>query len=820
MDTTAPILSQDKKRELQKLISRGHPLDDVFEKIRSIFDNLSEKQQRSLILLESQYQEFKRVRNLNIKSPEYLDRQNNNLYYRVTEYIDELATADVSIVETAHPAQNLLNYYPTPRPLFGYEEEMEILRERFERETIVGIHGMGGVGKTSFVTSFIDQHIVDKSKVIWQENCSDFEFDTFITNIGYGDILRKFSGEDRYFQLLRQLENDSMSVFWDNLEIESSEHNEFVQFLQTCGRYLNRATFVLIGHSRFEIEPLKIYNIELPGLRHDKAIAFAKSLDSFAALKLPDDKLMEIVENVRGNPQGIKSALDSLRYGARWDELFSELQDDNPFDRLLQSVFQNEEEKGFLLAFSVFKNQVSRSAVQHTTGMDNDTFNATVRRLIDKSVINVIQTFEGDPYFTTSNLIREKSYRKLDDPIPLHRQAAEFFLNQRTDKLDIDLENRIFYHCKKSGWCQKVEETLRRHGKRFLTIGHFTLISDMVEFLETHEAVSPTCYLLLGKIHYVKGEFDRALHYYEEAHRRAVREDAEAYVCIEAQIRTGWVKYRLGDISSALMEIHDAFIASRDNQIDPLEIEALNKLGWIYNIYDKPDITKGFYREAEKIAEKLNIPSLMGHIYESKGSLYMDLEEYELAAEVFRKGLEHFHASEHQEGIAYINRNLGHYHLKTGNLDQAREYYSKSLKYYLQIYYRLGISRVRTDLGWLEAKNGDIECGISQIRNAINLSKGIKDLSGAIFGYYSIGRIYFQLSPPKTTLALQYLLHAKALQLSTLQKSHRILRKIQEAIDQLVGERDFKEVMDLGKEAYAKLPAELRERFGLEALIG
>ena len=93
-----------------------------------------------------------------------------------------------------------------------------------------------------------------------------------------------------------------------------------------------------------------------------------------------------------------------------------------------------------------------------------------------------------------------------------------------------------------------------------------------------------------------------------EAGQLAGDEKEESYVQIEGQLRTGWIYYRQGKLSKALQQIHSGFIASREARNEPLEVEALNKLGWIYNIYDKPEVTKGFYREAERIATKLELP--------------------------------------------------------------------------------------------------------------------------------------------------------------------------------------------------------------------
>ncbi|MCB0593483.1 MAG: tetratricopeptide repeat protein [Lewinellaceae bacterium] len=823
MSTATTVLPETKRKELLNLIAKGDRLQDVFIKLKSVAEKLPPGDRNDLILLESQYNEFRRVRMRATEDTAELTREFNRINYRVTEFIDLLATANVSGLETATPSQNLLNNYPRPRPIFGYAEETMKLQGLLASENIVGIYGIGGVGKTAFVTNFIEKHIDDKSRVIWQENCSEFQFDTFVSNIGYGEILKKTKGEDKYYHLLKQLECDGRIVFLDNFDPELPQENEFVEFLKTIGKYLKNAQFVLIGGLRFNLPPLSIYNIELKGLNPSEAVSFAKSLEAFSQLNLPDEKLLEIAEKVRGNPQLVKSALDSLRYGVPWDDLFSSLSKDDPYEKLLQSVFRHPEEKAFLLRFSVFKNQVSRSAVKYVVGTDGQVFNDTLKSLIDKSVLSVIPSFDSDsePSFTTSNLIRERSYAQLEDPKPLHRKAADYFLQQRKETLDIDLENRIFYQARQADWYEKVHETMKNYGRQFILLGHFSLVNDMLQYLKERNAISPICYILLGKMHYIKGDFDKALQYYQEAGQLAGDEKEESYVQIEGQLRTGWIYYRQGKLSKALQQIHSGFIASREARNEPLEVEALNKLGWIYNIYDKPEVTKGFYREAERIATKLELPSMLGHVYESLGSLYIDLEEYDDALSILNKGLEYFTQVDHREGMAFIHRNLGHYYLKTGNFLKAREYYDSSLKYYLQIQYKLGIARVRMDLGWLEVlrEDGDRDCGINQIKNAIGLSRSIDDWSGAVFGYYSIGKIGFDAGEKPFSPALSSLFHAKALQLKSGQRTHRMLPRIQAIIDQITAGKPFTENLGLAREAYQMLPDEVKSSISLERLL-
>lgn len=823
MSAAPTVLTENNRKELLNLIAKGDRLKDVFTKLRTVAENLPPNDRNDLFLLESQYNEFRRTRIRATENAEELNREFNRINYRVTEFIDLLATSNIPTEETASSSRNLLNNYPKPKPIFGYEEEMKRLESLLANENVVGIYGIGGVGKTSFVTNYIEERIEDKSRVIWQENCSEYQFDTFISNIGYGEILRKTRGEDKYNPLLTRLECHERIVFLDNFDPEQPYKNEFAEFLRANGRYLKRARFVLVGNARFHLPPLSINNIELKGLSISRAVSYAKNLEASTQLKLPEEKLKDIAEKAGGNPQVIKSALDSLRIGVPWDELFSVPQEDDPYARLLDSVFQNPEEKTFLLRFSVFKNQTSRSAVKFVVGAEGQAFNATVKRLINKSVLSVIPSFEAEsePNFTISNLIRERSYKQLEDPRPFHRKAAEYFLGQRKETLDIDLESRIFYQAKQAGWPDKVHDTIKDYGGKFLALGHFSLINDMLRYLKEQSAISPICYILLGKMHYIRGEFEESLQYYQEAGQLAALEEAESYVQIEARLRIGWVYYRQGKLSLALKEIHDAFLASREARNEPLEAEALNKLGWIYNIYDKPEVTKGFYREAEKIAVRLQgeLPSILGHVYESLGSLYIEMREYDDALAVLNKGLKYFTETDHKEGIAFIQRNLGHYHLKMGSLDKAREYYDKSLRYYLQIQYKLGIARVRMDLGWLEALLGDPPCGINQIQNAIGLSTSIDDLSGAVFGYYSIGKIRFQAGKNSRSRALASLFHAKALQLKSGQLTHRMIPKIQTVIEQITEGRPLSENMGLANEAYQMLPEEIKNSTPLEIFL-
>ena len=61
MNETTPILTLDEKKELQNLISKGDRLKDIFQKLASVSENLPLTDRRALSLLESQFNEFRRL---------------------------------------------------------------------------------------------------------------------------------------------------------------------------------------------------------------------------------------------------------------------------------------------------------------------------------------------------------------------------------------------------------------------------------------------------------------------------------------------------------------------------------------------------------------------------------------------------------------------------------------------------------------------------------------------------------------------------------------------------------------------------------------
>ena len=315
---------------------------------------------------------------------------------------------------------NKLSDYPKPSILFtGRKREIDDFEKVFNSFRLFVVEGLGGTGKTDFVSKCIDKIILDKSKIIWLNGSSQSNFDVFIESAGYGDVLQGAKKTDLalYSGLKDLIEKDQRIIFWDNFN--DYEDIAFSKFLSFANQYLRRSTIILITKTDPSIVGItSLPIIRLEGLNED-ALVYAKKLkaSNMRYSSIRDSDLGKICLGVEGHPLAIEFSMWLMGYGKSADDIlqhipeFSGLKKVEEFSkRLFLDIFNHpstsDEEREYFLKCSVFKEKINGNELKYLYD-GRDVFHL-LAGLIDKLLIT---SKEG--FYEIHPLVRSFSYEKL-----------------------------------------------------------------------------------------------------------------------------------------------------------------------------------------------------------------------------------------------------------------------------------------------------------------------------------------------------------------------------------------------------------------------
>jgi len=381
--------------------------------------------------------------------------------------------------------ENKLSDYPKPSILFtGREQQIIELEDKFKTFRIIAIEGLGGIGKTQFVSKFIDEKILDKSRVVWLNGSAQSNFDVFIENCGYGDILigKEKTDHTLYASFKDLIENDNRIIFWDNYN--DYEDKSFANFLSFANSYFQKATIILITKVDPQIENItSLPIIKLDGLQED-AIKYAEKIkiSNSKYSHFANNDLERICSAFEGHPLAIEFSMLLMGYGKSVDDILSHLPEFSSIrkveefsKRLFLDIYNHpittDEERECFLKSSVFKGKMKEEEIKFLY-KGNEVFHLLVG-LMDKLLV----TFK-DGLYEIHPLVRSFTYEMLCDKKVVHKDAAEYFLLQRNLQFNSSLEEKIFYHLSEAEEWEKIGETIESIGIYFVQNGQLSMISD------------------------------------------------------------------------------------------------------------------------------------------------------------------------------------------------------------------------------------------------------------------------------------------------------------------------------------------------------
>jgi len=202
--------------------------------------------------------------------------------------------------------------------------------------------------------------------------------------------------------------------------------------------------------------------------------------------------------------------------------------------------------------------------------------------------------------------------------------------------------------------------------------------------------------------YYSAGDWEKALHYSQQAGERARRlysqREAIVYysralvaarhlsITVESELLSarGHAYRIMGDFRSALDDFEQARKIAQEQQNGKAEWRSLNDLGtfWTGRNYQR---TGEFFRQAEELARKLNEPKLIALSLNNMGNWFFVTGQTAQALKCHRQALEFFEGEQDEQGMAQTRSHLGMANLHHGDQIAAYEEYQHAIQLFRKL---------------------------------------------------------------------------------------------------------------------------------------
>jgi tetratricopeptide (TPR) repeat protein len=216
------------------------------------------------------------------------------------------------------------------------------------------------------------------------------------------------------------------------------------------------------------------------------------------------------------------------------------------------------------------------------------------------------------------------------------------------------------------------------------------------------------------------------------------------------------------DSALAALAYHIKFAKEKRN--DRQLFTGLKRRGNILRLQQKYPEAMVAYQQAERIAEKLDDPLLIGDINGNIGNVYIYTKDYVLATRRFTTALSIYQRIGHVEGETRMLTNLGSVFLIIHNYQGALDYYTKVLSSLTarNINDR-STAIVYVNMGWAFFEQQQYTQARDHYLKALDILEREKSLFFVADCYTVLASIFHKLKEP--TMALSYALKSQALNL-------------------------------------------------------
>jgi tetratricopeptide (TPR) repeat protein len=619
-------------------------------------------------------------------------------------------------------------------------DELKEFQEAYDNHNFLSISGTGGIGKTQFTARCVKVCKIPKEKTVWFECEPPTTLDTVINHAGFPEILKGESKRDKekVLAFIDKINEHKLVLFLEDYHYVQKPFL-LADLLKECGTRLTTGKIIVISRNNMVDSSMQPKQVLLKGFKNDdELLNYLTNLKDFFKIKnkCTDEELFELFKKLEGHPFAISLACILIQNEVPISEIIEEIihgDEGDDSERLLNAIFKRDdatkEEKEFIKLFSAFRGKVSAKDVENIF-FKNEI--RTARKLHNKNLL----VFENQQ-LSLHPLVREFCYKRLETKTNIHKQISTYYVAQRQELLEVELEDRIFYHLTRAQEHNKISETIVSHGRQFIQQGFTDILENMMSTLETNFVELPDISnIFLGDILEIKGEWDQALTFFKKAIRSSI-----GNVKIEGLIKTGEIYFRKSEAKKANSYFLDALneIDKHNQECLKEKARAINDLGLVANYLGTSNDAINFYQSSLKLRETIGDEEGIAICLNNIGSFHNERGNQMEAIVYFEKSLEIYRKIGEKAGTALCYNNIGNAYTRKDNTKKAFPYLEKSLKIYYEIGGKQGVATCFLNIGSAKIENKDYTEGLVDIKKGLRIFKEIGNKSGIAYCYNSIG---------------------------------------------------------------------------------
>lgn len=244
-------------------------------------------------------------------------------------------------------------------------------------------------------------------------------------------------------------------------------------------------------------------------------------------------------------------------------------------------------------------------------------------------------------------------------------------------------------------------------------------------------------------------------------------------------------KYRQGELSAALTAALEAYKGLQSGADQRWLCRNLNLLAIICAQLGSHTATLDYLRQKIKIAEEIGDEAEAARGNHDIGWAYFQVEEYETAAEYYKRSLPGIRKGDSLHKLIINLCNLAAALIHQEQFDEAAVYLSEALEVCQAHPTPIQQNMVYQQFGLWHAKQGDYEHAIEQYQRALKIAEADEDSLSRTNTAHALGRVYMQMGQPQQ--ARPYLEEALAASQSCecppfLMTSHQLLAEMHKAL--------------------------------------
>lgn len=244
-----------------------------------------------------------------------------------------------------------------------------------------------------------------------------------------------------------------------------------------------------------------------------------------------------------------------------------------------------------------------------------------------------------------------------------------------------------------------------------------------------------------ANLYFLQGHLDDALEKYKSNLAGATKEDLPA-IRATALANIGRINWLRGNYDTALQYYNDALVMA-DSLRNQFMRGMINLLAGIaYQDKGYYELAAARILLAAEIFEKMNYLSKLPYTYNYLGSVYFELQENHMAIESYRKALDSFLKNDDEWGTALTYRYLGRSFRRMQLPDSALRYFRASLKLANNLKDRSGELYSRRFLAEVILEQGRLDSARLLFKENINKSVMTGNIREKANNLYDLGLLY------------------------------------------------------------------------------